>query len=129
MMYLLDTVTMVRHFSNSGTIGKSAAEILDNFPNSDDEFAISIVSLMEIMYLSEKKRINIDLNNTIDLLIQTSGYRIIDLTTEIILSAQSIQFYELHDRMILATAKWLGIPIISSDKKFNSVDGIEVIWQ
>ena len=128
MMYLLDTVTMVRHFSNSGTIGKSAAKILDNFPNSDDEFAISIVSLMEIMYLSEKNRINIDLNNTIDLLIQTSGYRIIDLITEIILSAQSIQFYELHDRMILATAKWLGIPIISSDRKFNSVEGIEVIW-
>lgn len=41
---------------------------------------------------------------------------------------KSAKFYELHDRMILATAKWLDIPIISSDKKFADVDGIKVIW-
>jgi predicted nucleic acid-binding protein len=45
-----------------------------------------------------------------------------------LLTATSIDFYELHDRIILATAKWLDIPIISSDKEFSHIKGIKVIW-
>ncbi len=128
MIYLLDTVTIVRYFSGKGTIGKSALKILKNFESSDYELAISVISLMEIMYLSEKKRIEIDLFDTISLLLDTDGYRIIELNSEIIKTASSIDFYELHDRMILATAKWLDIPILSSDKKFLDIAGIEIIW-
>ncbi len=53
MQYLLDTVTIVRYFSSMGKIGKGARKILNNFENS---FIISVISLMEIMYLAEKKR-------------------------------------------------------------------------
>ena len=53
---------------------------------------------------------------------------IINLVPEILRVAQTIQFYELHDRLILATAKWLDIPVISSDSKFENVAGIRVIW-
>jgi len=50
------------------------------------------------------------------------------LTTEILKIAENTPFYELHDRLILATTKWIGIPVLSSDKRVNSVDGIEAIW-
>jgi PIN domain nuclease of toxin-antitoxin system len=35
---------------------------------------------------------------------------------------------ELHDRMILATALWLDVPIISSDERFQEVKNVTVIW-
>ncbi len=53
---------------------------------------------------------------------------IIDLNPDILKVAELIHFFELHDRLILATAKWLDIPIISSDKAFQDVLGIKVIW-
>jgi predicted nucleic acid-binding protein len=34
----------------------------------------------------------------------------------------------LQDRLILAAAKHLGTPVISSDQEFASVEDIEVIW-
>ncbi|MCP5105732.1 MAG: type II toxin-antitoxin system VapC family toxin [bacterium] len=44
------------------------------------------------------------------------------------MTAQSVKFYELHDRLILATAKYLDIPVVSSDTEFKKVEGIEIIW-
>jgi PIN domain nuclease of toxin-antitoxin system len=129
MNYLLDTVTLVRHFAEQGQIGKQAALILDGIEkNSADKFSISVVSLMEVMYLAEKKRIAIDLQQTLNLIQTSNYYTVVNLTPEILITAETIDFYDLHDRLILATAKWLDIPIISSDSLFPQVSGITVIW-
>ncbi|MBM3237027.1 type II toxin-antitoxin system VapC family toxin [Candidatus Poribacteria bacterium] len=125
MPYLLDTVTIVRHFTDTGYIGIKAREILNDF---DNHFLISVISLMEIMYLSEKHRININLTETLNKIESSSLYSGIDLTPEILKVAERTPFGELHDRLILSTAKWLEIPIISSDEGFDEVEGIEVIW-
>ena len=45
----------------------------------------------------------------------------VDLTVEVLQVAEAVVFYELHDRLILATAKWLGIKILSSDSKFKEL--------
>lgn len=83
---------------------------------------------MEIMYLSEKKRIPLTLDEIINDLNKKECYSIVEFDVEILKKAASFHFYELHDRLILATAMVLGMPIISSDKKFDSVEDIEVIW-
>jgi PIN domain nuclease of toxin-antitoxin system len=83
---------------------------------------------MEVMHLAEKKRITIDLQQTLNLIKHSNHYTIVNLTPEILITAETIDFYELHDRLILATAKWLDIPIISSDSLFPQVSGITVIW-
>jgi len=125
MQYLLDTVTLVRHFTEIGKLGKKAQELLES---NENKFVISVVSLMEILYLSEKRRINIDLIETLNRLELSSLYQIVDLTPEILKIASDVIFPELHDRLILSTAKWLDIPIISSDEKFKNVEGIKVLW-
>ncbi|MDZ7341620.1 MAG: PIN domain-containing protein [candidate division KSB1 bacterium] len=125
MQYLLDTVTIIRHFSEIGKIGKKAQEILDSAYNT---FVISVVSLMEILYLSEKRRIKIDLIDTLNRIELSSLYQIADLTPDILRVANDLHFPELHDRLILSTAKWLDIPIISSDEKFKNVEGIKAFW-
>ena len=125
MKYLLDTVTLVRHFASTGHIGTTALEILNEF---DNHFFISVVSLMEIMYLSEKHRIEIDLTETLTKIESSSLYSVVDLTPEIMKVAEETPFNELHDRLILSTARWLEIPIISSDKNFDQIENIDVIW-
>jgi hypothetical protein len=44
------------------------------------------------------------------------------------LKAETIQFYELHDRLILGTVKYLGLSILSSDERFDEVNEISRIW-
>jgi predicted nucleic acid-binding protein len=83
---------------------------------------------MEIMFLAEKNRISIDLNSTIDYIENSDAFTICNLVAEIIRVAEKVTFYEIHDRLLLATAKYLSIPIISSDSKFQQVSDIETIW-
>jgi predicted nucleic acid-binding protein len=128
MRYLFDTVALVRHFTGSGNMGRSASRILDSIEDNDDDFVISVVSLMEMMYLAEKNRIEINLAESLDIIESSSKYMIVNLNPEILRVAANTDFYELHDRLILATAKWLGVRVVSSDSKFAGVEGIEVVW-
>jgi len=129
MEYLLDTVTLVRYLSNTGKLPQKVKRIFDQAEKGLCTFSISTISIMEILYLAERKKIPISLEEVVEKIRLSSIYKIINLSTEIILAAQSVDFYELHDRLILATAKYLDIPIISSDTKFKEVEGIKVIWQ
>ncbi len=128
MRYLLDTVALVRHFTGSGKVGKKAARLLDTAGEGEHEFVISVISLMEVMYLAEKNRVEINLSETLDHIESTPQYAIVNLNPDILRVAEDIDFYELHDRLILATAKWLEVSGISSDGKFAAVEGVEVVW-
>ena len=129
MQYLLDTVTIVRHFTETGQIGRAAASILDTIEACDNLLIISVISLMEIMYLAEKNRITLSLAETLKRIESSSKYMIINLSPDILRVAETITFPELHDRLLLATAKWLDIPIISSDRAFKNITGINVLWK
>jgi len=124
MSYLLDTVAIVRHFTGEGRIGKAAAQILDGADDNDTVLAVSVVSLMEILYLAEKHRIAVNLAETLRMIRASSRYMVVDLNAEILQVAESIVFPELHDRLILASAKWLEIPIISSDRESRRAKGL-----
>ncbi len=127
MDYLLDTVTIVRHLTNSGKIPDRIRKILDN-KSGENQFFIAAISLMEILYLADKNRINVSIDEVIETIEKSVFYQFVDLSPEIIIEAKNIDFYELHDRMILATALYLNIPIISSDRKFKALKNIKVIW-
>jgi predicted nucleic acid-binding protein len=110
-------------------LGKRAKEIISQAEDNQHQLFVSIISLMEIMYLAEKNRIPITLNEMIDHLNSKSCYSIVEFSLDILREAEKTQFYELHDRLILATAKLLGTPVISSDEKFTELKDIEVIWK
>ncbi len=116
MIALLDTVAVVRHFSGEGRIGKQAAAVLDNIEDGSDLLLISAISLMEILYLSEKNRIPVDLSETLRMIQASESYAVVDLNAEILKVASAIEFRELHDRLILATAMWFEVPVLSSDR-------------
>lgn len=128
MEYLADTVTVIRHFSETGKIGKRAFEIINAIERGDHHCYISTISLVEILYLSEKRRIDISLEKTLEKINGSENYSVISLTAQIVKLAESIDFPEIFDRLIISTAKYLKIPILTSDKKISSANFIETVW-
>jgi PIN domain nuclease of toxin-antitoxin system len=128
MNYVADTVARTRHFSEVGKIGLKAKKVIKEAEQGKHTLFISVVSLFEIMYLAEKNRIKISLKNTVSDIQRKSCYSIVNLNTEIILKAETIKFYELHDRLILGTAKYLNLDILSSDERFDEVGDVNIIW-
>jgi predicted nucleic acid-binding protein len=86
------------------------------------------MSLIEIMYPSERGRIPLDLEGLTSELGELSNYCLADIDPEIVRTALSVHDLELHDRIIVATAKHYGVPILTSDETIRRNSRIEVIW-
>jgi len=128
MDYLADTVTVIRHFSGTGRIGRKAKTVLEGIEEGDHHMFLSTVSLVEILYLSEKNRITINLGESLDIINDSANYSIVDLTTEIVKFAEKIDFPEIFDRLIISTAQYLGVPILTSDRGIRSSSLVEAVW-
>ena len=81
------------------------------------------------MYLSQKNRIDINLNEILEIINNSSNYSIVNLTPDIVKIAETIDHHELHDKLILATVKYLNIPLLTSDKLIQELNEVETIWK
>ena len=129
MEYLADTVALIRHLSQTGKIGKEAKQILKAADRGENLIYISIISMVEIMYLTEGNKIPVDFNKIKKKIFEADNYQILDLTMEIVETARGVKNLELHDRLIVATGKHLNIPILTSDEAILKSGSLAVIWK
>lgn len=128
MQFLADTVAVIRHFAGVGKIGKSAKLILQDADNGKNTILISIISMVEILYLSERNKIPLDFKEMKKNLVQLDNYKVVDLDIDIVEKAKNVQGFELHDRLIVSTALYFNVPILTSDQVITDSSIIEVIW-
>jgi len=129
LQYLADTVAIIRHFANVGKIGKAAKLILQDADSGKNTILISIISIVEILYLSERNKIPLDFEDVRRKLLPLDNFRIVDLDFDIVETAKTVQGLELHDRLIVATSLSLNIPILTSDQIKKESGKVYVIWK
>ena len=96
-----------------------------------DQIAVSSVSLVEILYLIEKGRFDPSLlDNLLDLLRLATFLVEVKLDRDIVAAMPAIarkQVPDMPDRIIAATALYLGVPLISRDRKIVA-SSVQTIW-
>lgn len=113
--YVTDTQALIKFMMGQKVIDKQCHQAFLSADQGKNTIIIPAVVLMEVLYLFEKIRIKIDLIQTEDLL-KSKNYQFEPLSLEILKIASEIKdIPELHDRLIAATARYLDIPIITSD--------------
>lgn len=130
MHYLVDTMALVRHLRGGRGLGRQARKILREADQGPHTITISGVTLMEILYLSEHRRIPIDLGTLGDLIAQSSNYTVVPIGFEVVKTAAAIDDVpELHDRLIVGTAAWLGTPILTNDPVIMASQHVQTVWK
>ncbi|MEA3459477.1 MAG: PIN domain-containing protein [Chloroflexota bacterium] len=90
---------------------------------------LSAITLMEVLYLSEAKRIDVNLDELIECISKSVNYEIVPVNTGVVLTAVGVDDVpELHDRIIVATAKYLGVPILTGDEAISRSKHVQAIW-
>jgi PIN domain nuclease of toxin-antitoxin system len=85
---------------------------------------------MEILYLSERRRIPIDLTTLDNFFAHSSNYAVVPIGFEVVKTAATINdVHELHDRLIVGTAAWLGVPILTNDPVMIASQHVQTVWQ
>ncbi|MBI4788556.1 MAG: PIN domain-containing protein [Chloroflexi bacterium] len=128
MEYLADTVAIVRHL-RSRRLGHQAAQILREADAGQHLIYISAITLMEILYLSKRRRIDLPLSELVHRVTGSPNYTFVPVGVGIVLTAQEVDDVpELHDRILVATAEWLHVPLITSDGVLAKSTHVQTVW-
>ena len=94
---------------------------------TEGKIYLSVITLVEILYLIEKGRIKNDYDSIIKAIEQNDNHKIINLDINIIKEIESIKGLEIDDRIITATAKVTKSKLVSKDQTITN-NYSEVIW-
>jgi PIN domain nuclease of toxin-antitoxin system len=90
---------------------------------------LSAITLMEVLYLSEAGRIDLPLDELVATVSRSRNYRVVPVDADVTLAAIGIDDVpELHDRIIVATARYLGVPILTSDRVIAASQHVQSLW-
>lgn len=127
-----DTHTVIWYIFADERLSTAARTTIEDAAAGGDQVALSAITLAEIVYLSEKGRID---PATLDRLLAAIDDERAVLTdvpfdrhvAQALRQVERTQVPDLPDRIIVATALHLGVPLISRDRQIQVAD-VSTIW-
>ena len=130
-MILLDTQVILFDVFESKRLSHRAKQALAEGTESGS-LACSDISLWEIAMLGARGRIDARGKTAefIDRTLQSRSIRVLPITSEIAVMAQSDQFEhgDPADRIVAATALVHGARLVSADARLRKLRGLKVLW-
>lgn len=130
-MILLDTHAWLWWLSDPGRLGRAAAERIE-LAKRDDRIIVSAISVWEAALLVKKGRLELAIGMTalVRGCFALSFFRFEAIDPSIALGA--VELSPLHpdpaDRLIVATALRLGVPLVTKDSRIQASGLVEAIW-
>lgn len=132
MSLVVDTHTLIWYLSRSSDLSLVARQTIRDTIASNHPIYVSPITVIEVIYLVEKGRLSqqnlADLKTTLHQ--SNTGFKIqpFDLAiAEVLETISRDQIPDMPDRIIAATAKHLGLPLVTRDHQIQTAD-IETIW-
>ena len=130
MLYVADTMALVWHLEKHRRLGAQARKVLQEADQGLHTIVISGATLMEILYLSERRCISVDLTVLKNLLARSQSYSVASVSFEVIDATATVDdIPELHDRVIAGTAAWLNVPILTNDPDITASRHVQTLWR
>jgi PIN domain nuclease of toxin-antitoxin system len=129
---MADTHAAIWYLYSDSRLGRAASDFIEATIVGGDHIGISAISLAEMIYLVEKKRI--PANALEDILAALADPKVVlqevPLNADIVAKMKEIprdEIPDLPDRIIAATARFYGVPILSRDNQIRS-SVIKTVW-
>lgn len=132
MSAVLDTHAVLWYLQSSSKLSAHARAVIEDSIRAGREMLVSAVSVIEAIYLAERRRIELPLLENLQRSLQdrTSGLSVVPIDLHIAIAMDKIarnDVPEMPDRIIAATALYLRVPLITCDRQLQAT-GIETIW-
>jgi PIN domain nuclease of toxin-antitoxin system len=132
-MLVIDTHVLVWFVNGSNDLSAIAKKSIDAVIAKEGEIIISSISAWEISMLIEKKRLvlSMDIESWLEQVEQLEGFRFMPVDNEVGYKSTMLPG-EFHkdpaDRMIVATARKLAVPLVTADEKIRDYEHVKTIW-
>ena len=130
-MIVLDTHVLINDALDPKRLSRRAREAIEE-GQAADALACSDISLWETAMLIARGRLRVsaDARTFLDATIQSRAIRVLPITPEIAVLAQSDEFRhgDPADRIIAATALARRATLVSADRQLRKIRALNVVW-
>jgi len=129
---IADTHTVIWYLYDDTRISEKAKKLIETNKEQGNQIGISIITLVEIVYLIEKGRIKKDAFTKLNSELKDNQSVLVEipLTNRIVIELAKIDrksIPDMPDRIIAATALHLNVPLLSRDGRIK-ISQVETIW-
>jgi PIN domain nuclease of toxin-antitoxin system len=129
MNFVVDTHALLWWFTNSPRIGSKASVIFEKCEKGEGVIFIPSIVIAEALSIFDKKRISFDFRDLFKKIKSSENFVLIALDYPILEKMVALkEVPELHDKIIVSTAKYLKLPIITKDKILQKLTSVKTIW-
>ena len=129
MNFVADTHALLWWFTNSPRMSSKASEVFEKCEKGENIIFIPSIVIAESLSIFDKKRISFNFKNLLKKIHTSENFVIIALDYPILQKMVVLkEVPELHDKIIVSTAKYLKLPIITKDKTLQRLPSIKTIW-
>lgn len=126
--YVTDTMGLILHLEQR-KLGAEAKSIFKSADSTDVTIYIPTLVFAEILYLAEKKRIQLSLQSVANYLQDHPNYKEYPMNMAVVQAAAEItDIQELHDRLIAGTSRLLNLELITNDPVIQTSTSVKTIW-
>ncbi len=129
MNCVTDTHALLWWFTASPKLGSGASQCFEKCETGEFTIAIPTIVIAEALSIFDKKRISFDFKRLFKQIHASGNFVLVPLDYPILEQMVDLKdIPELHDKIIVSTAKYLGLPIITKDKGIQNLAYIKTIW-
>jgi predicted nucleic acid-binding protein len=125
--YVVDTHALAWFIARSARLSRRAAEVLRKAEQGKASVLVPTVVLAELLYISERKRVPVSLTEILNRIGSGGYFQVVPFDWAVFERMMKIsKALEIHDRIIVATAKVYGAKVISKDEWIKRATAI--VW-
>ena len=129
MNFITDTHALLWWFTGSPKISPKASEVFENCEKGENIIFVPSIVIAEALSIFEKKRISFDFKKLLKKINESENFILIPLDYPILFKMVELKdISELHDKIIVSTAKYLNLPVITKDKTLQNFSYIKTVW-
>lgn len=124
-MYVADTHAWVYYLLNK--LPSASNQVFTSVENGDDIMFVPTIALCECVHLIGRNKLILTYDELFSRFDESNNFFVAPLNFEITKSIPEIYLKELHDRIIVATTKFLNATLITKDKEITKSNIIKTI--
>lgn len=129
MNFVTDTHALLWWFTDSPKITAKVSAIFEKCERGENIIFVPSIVIAEALSIFDKKRIAFNFKKLFKNIHDSENFILVALDYSILLKMINLKdISELHDKIIVSTAKYLNIPIITKDEFLQRLPNVKTIW-
>jgi PIN domain nuclease of toxin-antitoxin system len=128
MDYVTDTHALVWYFTEDERLSTVALKAFDE-TIIQGQIIVPAVVLAEILYIVKRGKIGLTFGETLQKIDNLANFQVVPLDTAVLTVADQLNVnLEMHDLLIVATARFYEASLITKDEEIQKTGLVTVIW-